>query len=73
MKLVGVRLNDNGKIYYFDDNELDLVISDKVIVETEKGLQYGIVICFVSDDNMDKHLEYKKVIRIVTKADEKKH
>lgn len=73
MKLVGVRLNDNGKIYYFDDNELNLVISDKVIVETEKGLQYGIVICFVSDDNMDKHLEYKKVIRIVTKADEKKH
>ena len=72
MKVVGVRLNDNGKVYYFNDNKLELVVSDKVIVETEKGLQYGVVVLFVSDDDMDKHLEYKNVVRIVTKADEKK-
>ena len=50
MKVVGVRLNDNGKVYYFNDNKLELVVSDKVIVETEKGLQYGVVVLFVSDD-----------------------
>ena len=37
--LVGVKLSENGKTYYFDANDFLLKVGDKVIVETEKGLQ----------------------------------
>ena len=41
--VVGVKLNGKGKIYHFDSNDFRLNMGDKVIVDTENGLQYGIV------------------------------
>ena len=70
--LVGVKLNEKGKIYYFDSNDFKLKVDDKVIVETENGLQYGnVTTTSVDDKNCD--LEYKKVIRIANKNDLKKY
>ena len=43
MKVAGIRINDNSKIYYFDCNGFNLKVNSTVIVETEKGLQYGVV------------------------------
>ena len=71
--VVGVKLNECGKIYYFNSNEIKINISDNVIVNTEKGLQYGLVVCFVDDKNINKNLEYKNVIRVATKTDYKKY
>ena len=71
--IVGIRLNENGKTYYFNSNGFILKEKDSVIVETEKGLQFGEVVN-VFDDNFDKgNFEYKNVIRIANKGDYKKH
>ena len=42
-KVYGIVLGTEGKIYYFHGKELDLVKDDKVVVETEKGIQFGTV------------------------------
>ena len=62
--VVGIKLSDNGKIYYFNSNGFRLKDGDNVIVETEKGLQYGEVVATSINEN--KNLEYKNVIRIAT-------
>ncbi len=42
-KVVGIRFKPAGKIYEFDCGAFVLALGDKVIVETEKGLGFGIV------------------------------
>ena len=73
MKIVGVRLNDNGKVYYFNAGDVSVNINSTVIVETEKGLQYGTVVRYVDSSDISHDIEYKKVIRLTTKADYKKY
>ena len=41
MKEVGVEFKEKGKLYTFFDNNLEIKLNDKVIVNTERGLQYG--------------------------------
>ena len=69
--VVGVKLNGKGKIYHFDSNDFRLNMGDKVIVDTENGLQYGIVSTTLLDNK--SNFVYKKVIRIATKNDLKKY
>ena len=73
MMIVGIKLGDNGKTYFFNSNGFNLNVSDNVIVETEKGLQFGIVTELSIDESQNKNLEYKNVIRIANKNDIKKH
>ena len=69
--IVGVKLGENSKTYYFDSDGFNLKESDNVIVDTEKGCQFGIVVSTSIEDN--KNLDYKKVLRIATKNDYKKY
>ncbi len=73
MNVVGIKLGNNSKIYYFDADGVNVHENSTVIVETEKGLQYGVVVKFVSPKEIDKKMEYKKVIRITTKDDYKRY
>lgn len=73
MNIVGVKLGNNSKIYYFDAAGVNVHENSTVIVETEKGLQYGIVTKFIPEEDIDKRIEYKKVIRNTTKEDYKRH
>ena len=73
MKIVGVRLNDAGKVYYFDASDVSVNEGSTVIVETEKGLQYGRVVREIAESEISKDIDYKKVIRLTTKADYKKY
>lgn len=73
MGVVGITLSDKGKVYYFDDNDLRLKKNLTVIVETEKGLQFGKVVSFVDENKLDKRVDYKKVVRISTKSDYLQH
>jgi len=41
MAIVGVKFNDKGKKYLFDSGEIYLKENITVIVETDKGLQFG--------------------------------
>ena len=63
--VVGIKLNENGKTYYFNSNGFNLNVSDNVIVETEKGLQFGEVTTTVVDESRNKNIEYKNVTRMV--------
>ncbi len=71
--IVGVKLNDNGKVYFFDASDVNVHENATVIVETEKGLQYGTVVKIIPDEDVNTDVEYKKVIRLTTKADYKRH
>ncbi len=43
-KVVGIRFKPTGKVYDFDCGVFVLNVKDRVIVETERGLAYGIVV-----------------------------
>ena len=43
VKVVGVRFKKAGKIYYFDPDKIDINQNDFVIVETARGLEFGVV------------------------------
>lgn len=74
MKICGVSFKDNGKIYNFDLNNNKLDIQDYVIVETEKGEQFGKVVkIFDSDERSENFKNLKQVIRKSTDQDYKKY
>jgi len=70
MNICGVTLNSRGKSYYFDAGNLDVKKNLTVIVETEKGQQFGKIV-EINVENVDaKVLEnIKPIIRISTKSD----
>ena len=68
--VVGVTFNDSEKIYLFDMNKISLSKDDYVIVETERGLQFGKVAVEpyeVSEKDLGKSL--KNVIKKATVKD----
>lgn len=74
VKIVGVRFRNAGKIYYFDPEDMDLETGTHVIVETARGIEYGIVMIptkEVEDEKVPQPL--KPIIRIATDADEQQH
>ena len=69
MRTVNVEFKEKGKQYVFFDNNLDINEGDYVIVETERGLQFGHAVSLSSDDNK----EHYNVVKIATKDDLKKN
>lgn len=43
VKVVGVKFKDNGKVYYFSPEGLEMKTGDPVIVETARGIEFGTV------------------------------
>lgn len=73
-KVVGILLNEKGKTYFFSCNQLDLKKGMNVIVETEKGLQYGQVVLNPYDvSENDLGFPLKNVVRIATNEDNKQY
>lgn len=72
IKVIGVSFLNANRIYYFSPNKLDVKIGDFVIVETERGLQFGKAVTEIVEMHEDKvFLPLKDVIRIATKNDTK--
>lgn len=70
VKVVGVRFKTAGKIYYFDPGELVIDLNCNVIVETARGIEFGLVV--VPNREVDESeivAPLKKVIRIATDED----
>ena len=68
--IIGVRFKNAGKLYYFDPAELWPVPGNYVIVETARGMEYGLVITGVrevSDDMITPPL--KPILRIANERD----
>lgn len=74
MQIYGVVFKDKGRIYYFNGHDLNIPNNVTVIVETEKGLQFGRVVKKVGAEEVLKYKEnMRDVIRISTKEDYSKY
>lgn len=74
MQVIKVTLKKNGMPYYFSVNHLPLKKDQFVIVETEKGVQFGTTISEIFEiDDSQIQGTLKNVLRIASKKDEKRH
>lgn len=74
MKVVGISIGNSNKIYYFSPNELNLKKGITVIVDTERGLQFGKVETkYIEIDPEKFNNNIKNVVRIATKKDYYNH
>jgi len=70
MNIYGVVLREKGKVYYFNGKDLKIPMNVTVIVDTEKGLQFGKVVSKVENDKVEKFKDnLKEILRISTKKD----
>jgi len=72
IKVVGVRFRAAGKIYFFDPLNFDIKKGNHVIVETARGVEYGIVVGSMKEVEDNKVVQpLKPVLRIATPHDDK--
>ena len=72
IEVVGIRFKKAGKMYYFDPAGLKLAKEDGTIVETARGIEYGVVIkenTMVPNESIIPPL--KQVIRKATEEDKR--
>lgn len=70
-KVIGVRFRTAGKIYYFNPKGIEFKRYDHVIVETARGIEYGIVVMPNSEVEDEKVVQpLKEIIRKATEADD---
>ena len=71
IKVVGIRFQKAGKIYYFDPCEFELETGMHAIVETARGVEMGTVLIPPKDVEDDKVIQpLKPVLRVATEEDE---
>ena len=69
-KVIGVKLNNLAKVYFFDPKGLELKIGDKVIVSTSVGMALGTIA--FGERNIDENElsePAKEIIRVATNKD----
>ena len=75
VKVVGVSFDGQKRIYFFDPNKLNnLNINTPVIVNTDRGMQYGVIkkeIMEISNSKLKEPL--KKIVRVANKEDNKNY
>ncbi len=68
--IYGITLGSEGKIYYFNGNDLEIEKDTKVVVETEKGIQLGKVMYKAEPEKVKIDIDsMKNVVRIATDDD----
>ena len=73
-EIVGIKFKEPGKLYYFAPNGLTFTKGEGAIVETARGVEYGVVAVAnkeVADDEIKGEL--KPVMRKATAEDTAKH
>ncbi|HEY9059067.1 MAG TPA: stage 0 sporulation family protein [Pseudobacteroides sp.] len=72
VKVVGVRFKSAGKIYFFDPGDLEIEVNTNVIVETARGVEFGLVVIPIREVAEEEIVApLKPVIRIATEEDKK--
>ncbi|MCI8669680.1 MAG: stage 0 sporulation family protein [Lachnospiraceae bacterium] len=70
-KIIGVRFRKTGKIYYFAPEDLPIEKGQHVIVETARGVEYGLVVLGIREVEDEQIMQpLKSVIRIATEEDD---
>lgn len=71
INVIGVRFRKAGKIYFFSPAGLDIEAGQHVIVETARGIEYGLVVLGPREVEEEQVIQpLKDVIRIATEKDE---
>ena len=69
-KIYGITLKNEGKIYYFNGQDLELEKDSFAVVETEKGIQMGRIMYLADNEKVNIPVEdMKKVLRAATEED----
>ncbi len=69
-KIVGVKFNHSSKVYYFDPENKNYKKGDKVIVETSRGVEFGVITCEPKEvDDKELVLPLKPILRFASKKD----
>lgn len=68
-KFVSVRLRDSGQIYVYSTTDQNIKEGDYVIVEHDRGLDYGQVVSLKQEAEVKPKQPLKKVIRITNERD----
>ncbi len=72
VKVTGVRFRNAGKIYYFDPVDMDIHKGEHVIVETSRGVEFGIAVMDIHEMDDEKVVSpLKPILRIANEEDEK--
>lgn len=72
VKVIGIRFLTGGRTYYFSPGKNDVHFNDFVIVETERGLQFGQAVTDIQEvEEENIFLPLKDVIRVATKEDKR--
>ncbi len=70
VKVVGVKFKETGKAYYFAPGKLDPKQGEAVIVETARGLEYGVVSMTLREVDEEEIVSpLKEIVRIATEND----
>lgn len=71
VKVISVRFKSAGKVYYFDPLDFDVHKGQHVVVETIRGVEYGLVASEITEIDEDKLTSpLKPIIRISTPEDD---
>lgn len=71
INVIGVRFRRAGKVYFFDPAGYDIKQGDNVIVETARGVEYGMVVLGPRDVEDEKVIQpLKSVMRTATQEDD---
>ena len=70
--VVGIRFQENGKIYDFDPGELILLPGEMVVVETARGVECGTV-ARANRNTAEEREDRKPVLRRATAEDRARH
>ena len=74
MKIYEVQFKKNGKGYEFTSSSLTINLNDNVIVETERGMQFGTVINISEqDESAFQDREIKEIVSLATEKDKKQN
>lgn len=68
MLVVGVKFKPSGKVYYFNPNSIELKEGDKVIVNSNQGLEIGII--YIENKEIDEKSFAHEVNNVIRKATE---
>ena len=69
MSKIGIKFVKGGKVFVFDNNNIEVNENDYVVVETIRGLEIGIVAPLTKEENLE---EIKAIVRLATDEDLKK-
>ncbi|MBO4725835.1 MAG: stage 0 sporulation protein, partial [Firmicutes bacterium] len=72
--VVGVRFKNAGKVYYFDPGEYKVTQGENVVVETARGMEFGVVTTEPKEvDESEIISPLKKIVRIANEQDIRQH